>query len=155
MKLLYINNYNCTNVHKDGYPDQHMWGADALSKEYDVTCAKVPKNLIKYKFKGAYHINCFWRSLVMLIRYFRYPIVYSACGELTDAFALANILHVGNRKLFKIQHHGNGKILFSKGYSKILFISPVIREYFANINNCKIVEWGGANVFSGRCLMQF
>lgn len=41
-KLLYINNYNCTNLHKEGYPDNHLWGTDALSRIYKVKCAKVP-----------------------------------------------------------------------------------------------------------------
>ena len=52
-KLLYINNYHCTTEHMDGYPDNHLWGADALSKVYDVTCAKEPKALIPFTFKGS------------------------------------------------------------------------------------------------------
>lgn len=144
-KLLYINNYNCINKHKDGYPDQHMWGADALSKKYNVICADVPKDLFKKHFKGSVFINCFCKSLKMLIKYWNVDIVYSACGELTDAFALANILHVGKRKLFKIQHHGT-RLLFPKGYTKILFISPVVKSFFPYLHNVVNIEWGGATV---------
>ena len=120
-KLLYINNYNCTNLHKEGYPDNHLWGVDALSRIYKVKCAKVPGNLFKITFKGSARINNFWKSLVMLIRYFNYDTVYSACGDLTDAFALANILRLKHRRLFMIQHHGTSRILFPKGYTKIIF----------------------------------
>lgn len=147
-ELLYINNYNCTNKHRDGYPDQHLWGVDALSKTYNVTCAQVPKDIVKNGIKGAGRINSFLKSLVLLIRYFKYDIVYSACGDLTDAFALANILHFGRRRLYKIQHHGNSHILFSKGYSKIIFISPVIKEYFSNFKNTCLLTWGGQQAFA-------
>lgn len=149
-KLLYINNYNCTNLHKEGYPDNHLWGVDALSRIYKVKCAKVPGNLFKITFKGSARINNFWKSLVMLIRYFNYDTVYSACGELTDAFALANILRIKHRRLFMIQHHGSSRILFPKGYTKIIFISPVIKKLFPQIANSCFISWGGQQSFADK-----
>lgn len=149
-KLLYINNYNCTNLHKEGYPDNHLWGADALSKIYKVKCAKVPGNLFKITFKGSARINNFWKSLVLLIRYFNYDTVYSACGELTDAFALANILRLKHRRLFMIQHHGSSRILFPQGYTKIIFISPVIKKLFPQISNSCFISWGGQQSFADK-----
>ncbi len=151
-KLLYINNYNCTNLHKEGYPDNHLWGADALSKIYKVKCAKVPGNLFKITFKGSARINNFWKNLVMLIRYFNYDTVYSACGELTAGFALFNLLCFGKRKLFKIHHHGGKPIVFSKGYTKILFISPVVRRFYGNLSDTEDITWGGDATFAQRCL---
>ena len=149
-KLLYINNYNCTNLHKEGYPDNHLWGADAVNKIYKVKCAKVPGNLFKITFKGSARINNFWKSLVMLIRYFNYDTVYSACGELTDAFALANILRFKHRRLFMIQHHGSSRILFPKGYTEIIFISPVIKKLFPQISNSCFIPWGGQQSFADK-----
>lgn len=146
-KLLYINNYNCSNKSSEVWPDNHLWGADALSKVYNVTCAKVPQDFIKFRFKGSSIINNFLRSLKMLSMYFRYDIVYSACGELTDAFALANILHIGKRRLYKIQHHGDKKIPFAQGYTKIMFISPFVSQQYV-LKNKVNVNWGGQISFA-------
>lgn len=142
-KLLYINNYRCSNKHSEASPDNHLWGADALSKVYDVTCAEVPGNTIKVHFKGSSYISNFLKSLKMLFQYFRYDIVYSACGELTDAFALANMLHLGKRHLYKIQHHGGKKIPFHSGYTKIIFISPFVSSQYALVNKTNVIFWGG------------
>lgn len=146
-KLLYINNYNCSNKSSEVWPDNHLWGADALSKVYNVTCAKVPQDFIKFRFKGFSIINNFLRSLKMLSMYYRYDIVYSACGELTDAFALANILHIGKRRLYKIQHHGDKKIPFAQGYTKIMFISPFVSQQYV-LKNKVNVNWGGQISFA-------
>lgn len=141
-RLLYINNYNCSNKHSEISPDNHLWGADALSKVFDVTCAEVPGDNIKVNFKGAVILNNFIKSAKMLLRYFNYDIVYSACGDLTGAFALANILHIGKRRLYKIQHHGGKKISFAKGYTKIMFISPTVSSLY-KLENQIDVNWGG------------
>lgn len=142
-KLLYINNYHCTNKRNADTPNNHLWGADDLSRYYDVTCANVPSSLIKFNIKGAGTINNLYKSFVLLIRYFRFPIVYAACGELCTGFALSNLLHLGKRSLFQIQHHGCRKILFSKGYTKLLFISPVIANNYTAIKNKTMIVWGG------------
>lgn len=149
MKLLYINNYNCSKEHKAGLPDNHLWGIDALTKVFDVTCANVPGDTIKIRFKGSSLINNFIKSMKMLFMYFRYDVVYSACGELTDAFALANILHIGNRRLYKIQHHGGKKIPFAKGYSRIMFISPYVSSLY-HIPNKVNVNWGGVKDYANK-----
>lgn len=141
-KLLYINNYNCRCEHKEGYPDNHLWGADALAKKYDVTCAKVPKSLLPFQFKGSAIINSWCSSLIMLCRYFNYSIVYAACSDMTKAFALANVLHLGHRRLYMIQHHGGGVIAFPHGYSKIMFISPFVASLY-DVGNKMNVNWGG------------
>lgn len=140
--VLYINNYRCSNKHSEVLPDNHLWGADALSKVFDVTCAEVPSNSIKVHVKGVFILNNFIKSVKMLFRYFSYDIVYSACGELTDAFALANILHIGKRRLYKIQHHGGKMIPFAKGYTKIMFLSPFVSRQY-ELENKVNVKWGG------------
>lgn len=141
-KLLYINNYRCSKEHSMESPDNHLWGIDALNKVFDVTCAKVPDDVLRVRFKGSSFINNFIRSAKMLFRYFRYDVVYSACGDYTYAFALANILHFGKRRLYMIRHHGDKKILFSKGYSRIIFISPYVYSLY-QLTNKAIVNWGG------------
>lgn len=146
-KLLYINNYHCTTVRQKGYPNNHLWGADALTNHFDVTCATVPDSIIRWNFKGAGFIDNFLKSLILLITYYRYPIVYAACGDLTEAFALANILHLGKRKLFQIKHHGGKKLLFSKGYTKILFISPIVADLYPKVSNKETISWGGDDEF--------
>ena len=110
-KLLYINNYNCP-VRKDiGITNNHMWGIDKLAEKYDVTYANVPNNIIKVKFKGVTLINNILRNFILLVKYFKFPIVYSACGDMTTAFAFFFYFHLGKRKLYMIQHHGGGKNL--------------------------------------------
>ena len=152
-KLLYINNYHCTTKQQSDYPNNHLWAADRLSEIYDVTCANIPGDFIKFKIKGAGLLNNLMRSFIMLVRYFNFHIVYSACGEYTICFALANKLHLGKRKLFMIQHHGGRRIPFSSGYSKILFISSFVKNT-SNYNNSVNVNWGGqieyANRFRGK-----
>jgi hypothetical protein len=143
-KLLYINNYNCKLPDNDKYPSYHYWGIDYLNKFYNVQCAKVPNDLIRKKVKGVGFLNRLYKSLILLIRYWNYPIVYSACGDLTDMFALANVLHWGKRRLFKIQHHGNTILHFPKGYEKIFFISDYIASLYP-IDNKIILHWGGEN----------
>lgn len=151
-KLLFINNYLCTLEQNDSCPKNHFWGVEELLEYYDVTCAKVPGDLIHFSFKGVYFINTLYKCLYLAIRYFSFPIVYSACGELTAGFALFNMLHLGKRKLFKIHHHGGKSIFCSKGYTKILFISSCIRKYYANLSNTSNIVWGGDIVFAQRCL---
>lgn len=142
-KLLYINNYNCSIQKREQSPDNHLWGIDRLASYYDVTCAKIPHVLFKRKFKGSAYLDNLYKSFVLLFRYYRYPVVYAACGELTTAFAFANRLHLGKRRLYKIQHHGGRKIFFSDGYTKILFISKFVASKY-NIKNKINVNWGGA-----------
>lgn len=142
-KLLYINNYNCSILHREESPDNHLWAAERLSELYDVTCAEVPEDFIKIKFKGVSRINNFYKSLKMLIRYFRYPIVYSACGDLTTAFAMANKIHLGKRRLYMIQHHGGRQIPFAKCYSKIMFISSFVANKYHYLRNLAVINWGG------------
>lgn len=151
-RLLFINNYFCTLEQSDSYPKNHSWGSRELLGDYDVICAKVPCDLIHSSFKGAYFINTVYKCLYLAIRYFSFPIVYSACGELTAGFALFNILHLGKRKLFKIHHHGGKSIYCSKGYTKIMFISPYIRKYYANLSNTLNIIWGGDTDFAQSCL---
>lgn len=149
-KLLYINNYHCTSQHEDGYPDNHLWGADYLSQYYHVTCAKIPGDLISNKFSGGAFVNRILRRILLFLKYPFHPIVYSACGELTDAFALANMLHIGKRKLFKIQHHGGQPIHFSKGYSSVFFISPIVMNDYKHLEPKELIEWGGDTAFAAR-----
>lgn len=151
-KLLFINNYHCTLKLDDSYPMNHLWGSNKLSEHYEVTCAKVPGNLIPYSFKGVFYINTIYKCLYLAIKYFRFPVVYSACGELTAGFALFNLLRSGKRKLFKIHHHGGKPIVFSKGYTKILFISPVVRRFYGNLSDTEDITWGGDATFAQRCL---
>ena len=152
-KLLYINNYHCITKQNPDYPNNHLWAADKLSEIFDVKCATIPGDVIKFKMKGAGFLNNLVRSFIMLVKYFRYPIVYSACGDYTICFALANKLHLGKRKLFMIQHHGGKRIPFPSGYSKILFISSFVKDLF-QYDNSKNVNWGGqieyANRFRGK-----
>lgn len=148
-KLLYINNYQCTTKQHSDYPNNHLWAADRLGDIYNVTCANIPGDIIKFKIKGAGFLNNLMRSLFMLIRYFSFPIVYSACGDYTICFALANKLHLGKRKLFMIQHHGDRRIPFSSGYTKILFISSFVKDSF-HLNNSINVNWGGQIEFANR-----
>lgn len=142
-KLLYINDYNCTSQRIEGYPSNHLWGADELSLHYEVVCAKVPADIVRGKsiFNG--YINFAYKNLVLALKYFRFPLVYSACGNLAFGFALFNILHLGNRRLFQIQHHCKYKIPFSTGYTKIFFISPHIKNLFPNLKNAVNLNWGG------------
>lgn len=129
-----------------------MGGGNKLLEYYDVTCAKVPGNIVSCSFKGVWYINTVFKCLYLAIRYFRYPVVYSACGELTAGFALFNLLHLGKRKLFKIHHHGGRRITCSKGYTKILFISPCVRKFYANLRNTEDITWGGDVAFAQRSL---
>lgn len=153
-RLLYINNYNCTCEHRPETPDNHLWGADALSKHYDVTCASVPSNIFKPTTRWKVIANDIYKNGVLFLRYWHFPIVYSACSEFTLFFALANLLHIGKRKLFKIHHHGklNGKITFCKGYSKILFLSNVIMKQYGQVENKVSVLWGGDGQFAKKAI---
>ena len=101
-KLLYINNYHCTTKQNPDYPNNHLWAADKLSEIFDVKCATIPGDVIKFKMKGAGFLNNLVRSFIMLVKYFRYPIVYSACGDYTICFALANKLHLGKQDRLRI-----------------------------------------------------
>lgn len=142
-RLLYINNYNCTNIHQKDYPDSHMWGADYLSKYFQVTCAKIPKDIIKSHTKIGRIVNGIYKRLMLFIKYYSFPIVYAACGDMTDMFAIGNLCNLGNRKLFMIQHHGGHPIRFSKGYTSIIFISSVIAELYPKLASRYLIEWGG------------
>lgn len=149
-KLLYINNYNCSLRTENGTPVNHLWGVDELNHNYDVICASVPPDVFRIKFKGSYFINNFIKSFLMLMKYRRCQIVYAACGDLTMAFALANILHLGKRNLYMIQHHGDKKIPFTNGYSKIIFISKFVYEKFSHFNNTICIDWGGCIDYANR-----
>lgn len=142
-KLLYINNYNCTTNRRAGYPNNHLWGIDKLCSCYDVTCAQVPRDVVRMHFKGSGTLNNLYKSFVMFFKYRRYPVVYAACGELTSVFALANLLHLGHRRLYMIQHHGTKGIPFAKGYARIVFISSFVFNVYQHIKNKINVNWGG------------
>lgn len=149
-KLLYINNYNCTNIRTNDNPDNHLWGADYLSDYYDVVCAKIPESIIKKKFKGSETINNLYKSFILLLRYYKIPNVYAACGDLSTGFAFANRFHLGHRNLFQIQHHGTRKILCHTGYNRLIFISQCISDYYNSITNKITISWGGSLEFAKR-----
>lgn len=140
-KLLYINNYNCPVKLNDDITANHMWGVDKLKNRYNITCAKVPGDILKFNFKGVALVNSIFRNFILFIRYFRYPIIYSACGNMTTGFAFANKLHIGKRRIYMIQHHGD-KIWFPSSYSKIMFLSPIIANKY-NFSNKVVINWGG------------
>jgi len=144
MKLLYINNYHCTLEKDPKYPDYHFWGADYLNNFYKVECAQIPKDIFKANSKIFRFLNRWHKKLYLLFRYRNYNTIYAACGELTDGFAIANILHFGKRNVYYIHHHGSTKPRFTKGYTNIFFISEKIASLFP-IRNKSILHWGGCN----------
>lgn len=139
-RLLYINNYNCTTEQRDDTPVWHLWGADRLSELYDVTCAKVPK----LAWIGNRKLNQVVKNLVLALRYWSFPIVYSACSELTEGFALMKILHLWHGDLFKIQHHASYTLYMPSAYERVIYISPAIRD-MQRPRNATTVNWGGEN----------
>lgn len=152
-KLLYINNYNCTLEHREGYPDNHLWGADYLAEGFEVVCAKVPEDIVCNRIPYGHVLNRLYRQIVLFVRYPFIGYVYSACGDLTDMFALANVLHIGHRKLYKITHHGSkGSMRYPNGYDRIMFISQVVRDRYSCLGNTKYIEWGGDSAFAKRFL---
>ena len=89
----------------------------------------------------ARYANLVYTNLFLLFKYFRCEIVYSACGELTYGFALANILRLGRRHLFNVQHHAH-HLMFTKGYDRIFFISSVIADHYSGLKNKETLCWG-------------
>jgi len=151
-RLLYINNYNCSSEHKEGYPDNHLWGADYLTGKFEVVCAKVPGDIVSNRIPYGHVLNSLYRQMALFVRHPFIGYVYSACGDLTDMFALANVLHIGHRKLYKITHHGNGAIRYPNGYDRIMFISQVVRDRYSYLGNTRYIEWGGDSAFAKRFL---
>ena len=145
-KILYINDYaNSSSVlflcDEFKYPRQHLWGADALRKEYDVTFASFPSCRITSFTK-------LWINFLLFFKYWRYDLIYSAVPNFTLFFSLCKLLRLKKYKLVTIIHHPTTLALFISTIDKLIFISEDVKnDYINKAHNKKLpaeyVFWGG------------
>lgn len=146
-KLLYINNYNCCLSSTNGLPDNHLWGVDKLVEHFKVKAAHVPE----FRSIKNHQLQVLLRNIYLAIRYYNFPIVYSASGELTYGFALFRKIKMWNGKLIKLQHHGFHASQLADSYDKIIYISPTIYKAM-NQPNSVCIEWGGDISYAMECM---